>query len=125
MRAVPTAAVSRRTKLHLHTERPFWCGITLALLLGTSAIVAQSPSSDQAETKDKDVQQLEDQVRHLEQVTQELKARIAAMERVGNNAAAAATSSSAAQSPTVPNGTSGYEGQVLPISLSTTTASVQ
>jgi hypothetical protein len=91
----------------------------------TSPVFVQSQISDEAKPKDQDVQQLQDQVRRLEQMTQELKIRIAAMERTRSEDSEAATTSTPSQSPPASDGNSGNQGQVLPISLSTKTTSGQ
>lgn len=108
---------------------------------------AQSQSSE-TQSEDKDTQQLQEEVRRLEQMTQELKARLAALEKkradktddavstggTGSTATSGGTArpsanGSATPSPSgssTPSSSGGsVDGQVLPISLSTTSTSVQ
>ena len=126
MKATPTAAASLRSVFPLATTQPACCGLLFALLLGTAPLFAQGQTQDQAKPKDQDVQQLQEQIRQLEQTTQELKARIANMERTRASEAEAATPpSTSSLSTPASNGSSGNEGELVPISLSTTTTSVQ
>jgi hypothetical protein len=125
LKAATTTPAARRRTSRLYGAQPLRRGLTLALLLVTSPVFVQSQISDEAKPKDQDVQQLQDQVRRLEQMTQELKIRIAAMERTRSEDSEAATTSTPSQSPPASDGNSGNQGQVLPISLSTKTTSGQ
>lgn len=146
MQTAPVAAPMQRKRHRVGVSTACWL---VALGLGALPTFAQAQSQDQAQTQnqpqshpqDKDTQQLQEEVRRLEQLTQELKARIATLEKkpVDNNedtnskassdnassSAATSTASGSGGASTASTNESSDGGQVRPVSLSTTSTSVQ